>query len=271
VLESPVTFSAEPRAIDAQGEGHEIEIDPASILGARVRLRGRGHRVIIEEGVTLSPFTPAGFSPTVPSLAPPSADTIVIEGENNTLIIRRGAQLRLNMTLRGAGSRAEIGADCKLHGFADLLTSHGRLSLGEGTTMVQGSIQLHEPGAITFGRDCMISSQVYVSLSDIHPIYDRKTGARLNPPASVTVGDHVWVGLRAMILKGANIGNGAVVAAGAIVSGDMPADAIIAGAPARVLREDIVWRRDFSDDLEPGPLPNALPPKKRWRLFRAKS
>ncbi len=265
-----MTFSAEPRAIDAEGEGHEIQIAAASTLAARIRLQGQGHRVIIEEGVTLLPFTPAGFSPTVPSLAPPSADTIVIEGENNTLIIRRGAQLRLNMTLRGAGNRVEIGADCKLHGFADLLTSAGHLSLGEGTTMVQGSIQLHEPGAITFGRDCMISSQVYVSLSDIHPIYDRKTGARLNPPASVTVGNHVWVGLRAMILKGSNIGDGTVIAAGSIVSGDMPADAIIAGAPARVLREDVVWRRDFSETIDPASPQSAAAPKRRWRLFRAK-
>lgn len=219
---------------------------------------------MIEEGVTLLPFTPAGFSPTVPSLAPPSANTLIIEGENNTVFIGRGAHLRLNMTIRGFGNVVKIGGGCQLHGFADLLTSGGQLSFGEGTTMVQGSIQLHEPGAILFGRDCMISSQVYASLSDIHPIYDRGTGIRLNPPASIDVGDHVWVGLRAMILKGARIGEGSVIAAGAIVSGETSPNAVLAGAPARVVRENVAWRRDLDEPFSP--MPDVTPP--RSGLFR---
>ena len=46
-------------------------------------------------------------------------------------------------------------------------------------------------------------------------------------------------------MKGAHIEAGAVVAAGAVVSGHVPAASIVAGAPAKVLRQDIEWRRDF--------------------------
>lgn len=98
----------------------------------------------------------------------------------------------------------------------------------------------------------MISSQVYVSLSDMHPIYDRSNGHRINPAASVHIGDHVWLGLRCMILKGAQIDDGVVVAAGALVVGKVPGDAVVAGVPAKVVRRNIEWRRDFAEGA-PGP------------------
>ena len=113
---------------------------------------------------------------------------------------------------------------------------------------MKGALQVHEMGSITIGRDCMISTLVYLSVSDIHPIYDRTTGERINPAASITIGDHVWLGLRSMIMKGARIESGAVVAAGSIVSGTVPANAVVAGSPARVIRENVVWHRDFQDD-----------------------
>jgi acetyltransferase-like isoleucine patch superfamily enzyme len=54
-------------------------------------------------------------------------------------------------------------------------------------------------------------------------------------------GNHVWIGMRAMILKGVTIGDGAVVAAGAVVTRDVPARALVGGVPARVLRNDVEW------------------------------
>ena len=54
------------------------------------------------------------------------------------------------------------------------------------------------------------------------------------------IGDDVWIGINAMILKGVVIGNGAIVAAGAVVSKDVPAHALVAGNPAVVVREQIL-------------------------------
>ncbi|WP_376715052.1 DapH/DapD/GlmU-related protein [Janibacter limosus] len=66
---------------------------------------------------------------------------------------------------------------------------------------------------------------------DVHP--DRRSDMH---PAPIVIGRKVWIGANATILKGVTIGDGAIVAAGAVVTKDVPADSIVVGAPARVVR-----------------------------------
>jgi acetyltransferase-like isoleucine patch superfamily enzyme len=256
-----------PDTLELEGEDHEIRIGDGVRLDARILVRGRRNRLIIEHDVTAVAYVSAGFAATAPD---PGAGThtITIDGDDN--LVRLGAMTRLgaNMTVRGNRNNLEFGERCHLHGFINVLCSDARLSIGERTTMVQGSIQMHEPGEIRLGQDCMVSSQVYISLSDIHPIYDRSTGQRLNPAASVHIGDHVWLGLRCMVMKGAQIGDGGVIAAGAIVSGDTPSYAIVAGVPGRVVRANVEWRRDFSQPpSNDAPLAPTPRPKRTWKWF----
>jgi acetyltransferase-like isoleucine patch superfamily enzyme len=188
---------------------------------------------------------------------------IVIEGHGNTVtiadnctIIGHNARIGATITIHGDGNTVTIAEGCTLDGYFGVIgVADASLRIGAGTTMVQATVQLHEPGEIVFGRDCMISSQVYVSLSDMHPIYDRRTAERINPPASVVFGDHVWAGFRSMIMKGTKVGDGAVIAAGAVVSGPVPANAVMAGVPARLVREDVVWRRTLAEG-PPEPMPH---------------
>jgi acetyltransferase-like isoleucine patch superfamily enzyme len=58
----------------------------------------------------------------------------------------------------------------------------------------------------------------------------------------VTVEDHVWIGSGAMVLKGVTLGEGCVVAAAAVVTRSVPEGALVAGHPARVIREAVRWR-----------------------------
>ncbi|MFW7343409.1 CatB-related O-acetyltransferase [Pollutimonas sp. H1-120] len=58
----------------------------------------------------------------------------------------------------------------------------------------------------------------------------------LTPPPKTIIGHDVWIGRSAIILAGANVGNGAVVGAGAVVTKDVPSYAIVAGNPARLIR-----------------------------------
>jgi acetyltransferase-like isoleucine patch superfamily enzyme len=53
----------------------------------------------------------------------------------------------------------------------------------------------------------------------------------------VTIGDDVWIGCNAVILPGVRIGRGAVVAAGSVVTRDVPEYAIVGGIPARILKQ----------------------------------
>ena len=54
--------------------------------------------------------------------------------------------------------------------------------------------------------------------------------------APVVIEDHVWIGFRAIVLKGVTVGRGAVVAAGAIVTKDVPPHSLVVGQPARPVR-----------------------------------
>ena len=59
--------------------------------------------------------------------------------------------------------------------------------------------------------------------------------------APMIIKDNVWIGMSAIILKGVTIGEGAIVAAGAVVTRDVPAHAIVAGVPAKVIKENAFY------------------------------
>lgn len=84
-------------------------------------------------------------------------------------------------------------------------------------------------GGLTIGDNVAISPGVWI-LTDGHDIHDSHFREVLAP---VTIGDHVWIGSRAMILPGVTIGEGAVVAAGAVVTSNVEPYTIVAGVPAR--------------------------------------
>ena len=57
----------------------------------------------------------------------------------------------------------------------------------------------------------------------------------------VHIGNHVWIGRSAIILKGVTIGAGAIVGAGSVVTRDVPARSLVAGNPAKVIKENVEW------------------------------
>ena len=63
-----------------------------------------------------------------------------------------------------------------------------------------------------------------------------------NGTQPITIGNHVWIGTRAMILKGVTIGDGSVIAAGSIVTHDVPPNSLVAGVPAVVKKQNIIWQ-----------------------------
>lgn len=92
---------------------------------------------------------------------------------------------------------------------------------------------------ISIGDDCLIGRDVLIRDSDGHVIDNNPNGMT----SPVVIEDHVWICSRAMILKGVRIGKGAIVAAGAVVTRDVPAGCMVAGVPAKVIREKVTWMR----------------------------
>jgi acetyltransferase-like isoleucine patch superfamily enzyme len=102
-----------------------------------------------------------------------------------------------------------------------------RLSIGTGTYLNRNS-EVIAWEEVSIGRDCMIGWDVLIMDTDQHA---RRDGSWDNRP--VVIGDKVWIGARAIILKGVTIGDGAVVGAGAIVTHNVPVGAVVTGPSAQ--------------------------------------
>lgn len=94
---------------------------------------------------------------------------------------------------------------------------------------------------ITFGRGCLISWDVLVLDTDFHPVLADGSGpAQAHEP--VAFGDRIWIGARSSILKGVQLEDDVVVAAGAVVTRSEPrSNVILGGNPAKVVREGVRW------------------------------
>lgn len=101
-----------------------------------------------------------------------------------------------------------------------------------------GFVQIVCSKQITIGKNVAIARDVIIRDTDAHEII----GKNHQKQKEVKIGDNVWIGARAMIMKGVTIGNNAIIAAGAIVTKDVPANTIVAGVPAKVIQENIEWK-----------------------------
>lgn len=132
-------------------------------------------------------------------------------------------------------------------GFGILPT--GRMEIGDDTVLVGAQFMCAEE--IVIGRRVLISYNAIVTDGDFHP-HDpelRRRDAVLCSPAPpegerdpfptgrVVIGDDVRIGINAMVLKGITIGAGASVYAGAVVTSNVPAGAVVAGNPARIVTD----------------------------------
>ncbi len=173
--------------------------------------------------------------------------TFDVRGDRNEIVIAPGAFLRgVRFHIRGSGHRVYIGERVRIsvRGQIWMEDRDGELRIGRGTTLVSGQLAVTEPGSrLIIGEDCMLATEVEIRTGDSHAILDARTGERINPAQDVVLEDHVWVGARAMILKGCTLGRDSIVAAGAVVTRSCPPRCIVAGNPARVVREGVTWRR----------------------------
>lgn len=174
--------------------------------------------------------------------------SIVLKGKNNVIeLIGLPTLDNLKIELIGDGNRLRIGKNTRAKGVFTL-GEGSTMTLGDGVTITRPSHFVAREGtSITIGNRCLISN-VTVMSTDVHSIFDRTSGARLNRAKSVEIGDMVWLAEHVAVYKGAIIGSGSVIGAHAMVRGTIPANVVAAGAPADVIRTNIIWDRRLLPD-----------------------
>ncbi len=138
------------------------------------------------------------------------------DGRPYPKVIHKGGSLVAGNCQFYSGVRLEIG-------------KNGRLDIGNGSYLNRNTLIICEK-KIDIGKNCKIAWDVVIMDSDLHPINSEPI---VNKP--VFIEDNVWIGCRSIILKGVRIGKGAVVAAGSVVSKDIPPFTIWGGAPAKFI------------------------------------
>ena len=154
----------------------------------------------------------------IPLLGPGSVlarTTVLSVGEEATLSLQGAILGRGSVVHIGPGSRLAIGE---------------KSYFNDGSTIAAGST-----AGVSIGRDCSISFGVTIIDDDGHGFGP--------PPYSspIVIEDRVWIGCNATVLKGVTIGKGSVVAAGAVVTKSCPPRSLLAGVPAKVIREGVEW------------------------------
>lgn len=140
--------------------------------------------------------------------------------------------------IHGTG-QIRLGHDLYLYPSLYLETrDEGEIRIGDRVVMSRG-VHLSAREGIVIGDDTMIGE--YTSVRDAD--HDRDACGLLRNryrSAPIIIGQRVWIGRGVIVLPGVRIGDGAIVAANAVVSRDVPAGAVVAGVPARVVHRSAV-------------------------------
>jgi acetyltransferase-like isoleucine patch superfamily enzyme len=182
---------------------------------------------------------------------------------NGAVRVVRSVNSRLRViALRSRFPGVEIGRNVLVHaGVAFSITGNGKLKIADNVAFTQNAVIIVRDGHLTIGADAYVGGGTHivsidsisigrnaliaehVTIRDQDHDFTGPLPTALNgfKTAPIVIGDNVWIGAKATIVKGVRIGNNAVIGANSVVTSNIPDDAVAAGVPARVLR--IVERR----------------------------
>jgi acetyltransferase-like isoleucine patch superfamily enzyme len=155
--------------------------------------------------------------------------------------LRHATRLGARVTLRGRPAVVNrgtltIGDRVRLHSTVATLElvslCGGHLEIGNDVFINYGS-SLVSSAHVKVGDHCLIGTHVMIMDCDFHRVEDKAWDTTGSP---VVLEERVWLGNRSMVLKGVSIGHDSVVAAGSVVTHDVPPRTLVAGVPARVIR-----------------------------------
>ena len=134
-----------------------------------------------------------------------------------------------------ANSKLILNGDFRIYtGHSITISENATLTLGDNSYS-DNNLNLACFESIEIGNNVKLSENVTIRDSDNHSLNGDQ------PSKPIKIGNDVWVGINVTILKGVTIGDGAVIAAGSLVTSDVPSRTLVRGVPAMVVEEDVEW------------------------------
>lgn len=210
------------------------------ILNCRTLIR---RNVTVARSLLLHPvrLTVRGSSSLSIEDARLSKTNVLVKGDGNKVSVS-GAFYSSSLTIVGNDNVVEIEDGIKLFNSRLMVRTNGaHLRIGRNTTADGVCIICMGVGnRLEIGESCMIAEGVDIWNTDSHDITDASSGEWLNPSAPVIIGNKVWIGKDAVVLKGVKIGDGAIIGMRSIVTKDVPERAMVVGTN-RIVRENVSW------------------------------
>ncbi|WP_249979312.1 acyltransferase [Vreelandella olivaria] len=169
---------------------------------------------------------------------------LTIKGKGNEVFFGELSSYVGNITIQGDENKVFIGDDSVIRARILIKGHNQRVFFGQNTTIQSCYILCQESCNIEIGDWCMFSRDIEIRTTDAHSVVDVKTRERINKPASVKIGNHVWVGVGSLISKGTIIPDDSIVGAYSFVNKEfVDENVLIAGAPAKIVRYGVTWNR----------------------------
>ena len=136
-----------------------------------------------------------------------------------------------------------FGDNCAINGYS----TFGAAAVNEHPTLVVGNnthlgylVTISVGERVEIGNDCLVADRVFIADNHGHPLDPerRRQRQKVLPDEikPIKIGNNVWIGYQSVILKGVTIGDNSIVGANSVVSKDVPANAVVAGNPAVIVR-----------------------------------
>ena len=176
--------------------------------------------------------------------------------KNSKIVVNNGSlKVGIDFGYFDGGIYDSASDRCKIFMINSTLEVFGNVSLYPGVliyainahiiirnnTKINGGVEIVSLKKIDIGEDCLFAEGIIVRDNDGHKFGTAGNVSDELENKEIKIGNHCWIGQRAMILKGVTLADNVIVGAGAVVAGNFPSSVAVAGIPAKIIKENVSW------------------------------
>lgn len=173
--------------------------------------------------------------------------------QNAVLVIGNHCVIGAGCIIYVSGGICQIGEDSHVSRGSTIHLENSVALIGDGFSCGPAfCLGAGQYAVCKIGKDCMFSTDIRIQCSDSHNYFDlmKRENIGIRKRYVVNIGEHVWIGAKSNLLYGTDIGAGSIVGMGSLVTGKFPANVILAGNPAKIVRRYVAWDREAKDFVE---------------------